>query len=57
MPVCFIAFLSEQVGYTPSSEMLSTITMPSNTDWIDGISLLEMEIVKAAFVTYNPNGK
>ena len=54
VPVCFLAFLSEQVGYIPSSEMAPSLGC---TDWIDGISLLEMEIVKGAFFASNPNGK
>jgi DNA polymerase III delta prime subunit len=52
VPVCFLAFLSEQVGYIPSSEMAPSLGC---TDWIDGISLLEMEIVKGAFFASNPN--
>ena len=56
VPVCFLALLSEQAGYIPSADLMTNLMSHSCSEWIDGMSLLEMEIVKAAFFTHNPNG-
>ena len=58
VPVCFIAFISEHLGYTPPPEVLEEPSvLVSRYGWIEGISLLEMEVVWAAFTRHNPNGE
>ena len=58
VPVCFIAFISERLGYTPLPEVLAeSSVLVSRYGWIEGISLLEMEVVRAAFTRHNPNGE
>ena len=48
--------LSERLGYEPSPEVVENSPVLRDLDWVKGISLLEMEIIQAAFVRSNPNG-
>ena len=58
VPMCFIAFISDRLGYTPPVEVLGeSSVLVSQYGWIEGISLLEMEVVRAAFTGHNPNGE
>lgn len=58
VPMCFIAFISDRLGYTPPPEVLGeSSVLVSQYGWIEGISLLEMEVVRAAFTRHNPNSE
>ena len=54
MPVFFLALLSETLGWVPSHE--HTLSVSDQYDWVQGMSLMEMEIIQAAYRCTNRNG-
>lgn len=56
MPVFFIALLSDTLGWIPTPDQVP-LSILDQYNWVPGMSLLEMEIVHAAYKTNNPNGK
>jgi len=54
MPVFFLALLSETLGWVPSHEYTHSVF--DQYDWVQGMSLIEMEIIQAAYRSINQNG-
>lgn len=54
MPVFFLALLSETLGWVPSHEYTHSVF--DQYDWVRGMSLIEMEIIQAAYRSINQNG-
>ena len=55
MPVFFIALLSETMGWIPTPDQVP-LSMAEHYGWVEGVSMLEMEIMHAAYRSNNPNG-
>lgn len=47
---------SERTGWIPEEHVIPDI-LREQYDWIDGLSVTEMEILHAAYRIDNPNGK